>query len=85
MIITINNIKLCAIAVAKVGKEKDYSSINIGDGVVNLKSQLGKEFKNISSKYLVINESKEDFLHDSFHTSDYAHHSNERSNRNNKK
>lgn len=70
------NIELCSIAVAKVGKEKTSSNINIGDGVVNLKSQLGGDFKNISSKYLVVYEAKEKVGLDSMDDTNNAHHSN---------
>ena len=53
------NIELCAIGVAKAGLEDSFRAIFIGDAVVNLRSQLGYNFNNISSRYLVVNKEEE--------------------------
>ncbi len=53
------NIELCAIGVAKAGLEDSFRAIFMGDSIVNLRSQLGYNFNNISSRYLVVNKEEE--------------------------
>ena len=70
------NIELCAIGVSKAGLEHDERAIELGDGVVDLESQLGGDFPDISSKYLVVYKDYESKLSDAAATKHKANHSN---------
>lgn len=70
------NTELCAIAVTKAGLEDDERAIELGDGIVELQSQLGGDFPDVSPQYIVVYNKNETPGPDSIALWNDAYHSN---------